>query len=72
MPQLTIELTWQVWEALEAVAQSEEISPEEVTRRALDSYLAQERMRLVEQEDATVVATRDHLVGPDEVMDLDL
>jgi hypothetical protein len=72
MPQLTIELTWQVWEALEAVARSEEISPEEVTRRALDSYLAQERMRLMEREDSTVVATRDHLVGPNEVMDLDL
>ncbi len=72
MPRLTVELTWQEWEALETIAQSEEISPEEVVRRALDGYLAQERMRLMQEEDSTVVATRDHLVGPDEVMDLDL
>ena len=72
MPHLTVELTWQMWEALEAVAQAEEIAPEEVVRRALDGYLAEERMRLVEQKDSTVVATRDHLVGPDEVMNLEL
>jgi len=72
MPHLTVELTWQMWEALEAVARAEEIAPEEVVRRALDGYLAEERMRLVEQKDSTVVATRDHLVGPDEVMNLEL
>jgi hypothetical protein len=72
MPQLTVELTWQEWEALEAVAQSEEIPPEEVVRRALDGYLAQEHIRLRQQPDSSVAATRHHMVGPDEVMDLDL
>jgi hypothetical protein len=72
MPELTVELTWREWEFLEAVAESEEISPEEVVRRALDIYLAEERIRLSQQQDSTVVATRDHMVGPDEVMDLDL
>jgi hypothetical protein len=72
MPQLTVELTWREWEFLESVAQSEEISLDEVVRRALDVYLAQEQMRLSEQQDSTVVATRGHMVGPDEVMDLDL
>ena len=72
MPQLTVELTWQELEALETVAESEEISPEEVMRRALDTYLAQEHMRSMQQKDTTVTATRDHMVGPGEVMDLDL
>jgi len=72
MPQLSVELTWQEWETLETVARSQEITPEEVVRRALDGYLAQERIRLEQQEDSNVVATRNHLVGPDEVMDLDL
>jgi hypothetical protein len=72
MPQITVDLTWQEWEALTSVAQSEEIPREEVVRRALDGYLAEERMRLVQEEDSTVTATRDHLVGPDEVMNLDL
>lgn len=72
MPQLTVELTWHEWEFLEAVAESEEISLEEVVRRALDAYLAEERMRLSQQQDSSVVATRHHLLGTDEVMDLDL
>ena len=72
MPELTVELTWQEWEALENVAQVEEISVEEVVRRALDVYLAQERVQRMQPEDDTVAATRDHLVGPNEVMDLDL
>ncbi len=72
MPELTVELTWHEWESLEAVAQSEEISLEEVVRRALDAYLAEERMRLSGQQDSSVVATRRHMVTPDEVMDLDL
>ena len=72
MPQLNVELTWQEWETLEAVARAQEITPEEVVRRALDGYLAQEHIRLEQQRDSTVVATRNHLVGPDEVMDLDL
>lgn len=72
MPKLTVELTWHEWEFLEGVAQAEEISLQEVVRRALDVYLAQERVRSSEQQDSTVVATRGHLLGPDEVMDLDL
>lgn len=72
MPRLTVELTWHEWEFLEAVAQSEEISPEEVVRRALDVYLAQERIQAERPDDSNVTATRDHLVGPSEVMDLDL
>lgn len=72
MPQLTVELTWHEWEFLEAVAESEEIPLEEVVRRALDAYLAEERIRLSQQQDSSVVATRHHLLGPDEVMDLDL
>jgi AMMECR1 domain-containing protein len=72
MPQLTVELTWQEWETLETVAQSEEIPPAEVVRRALDVYLAQERIQQTQQADSTVTATRDHLIGPNEVMDLDL
>jgi hypothetical protein len=72
MPQLTVELTWREWEYLEAVAESEEISPEEVVRRALDAYLAQEHIQRMQPGDDSVAATRDHLVGPDEVMSLDL
>ena len=72
MPQLTVELTWQEWEALENVASAEEISVEEVVRRALDAYLAQEGVRKMQPRDDSVAATRDHLVGPGEVMDLDL
>ncbi|GAB4543620.1 MAG: hypothetical protein Kow0063_36920 [Anaerolineae bacterium] len=72
MPQLTVELTWREWEYLEMVAESEEISPEEVVRRALDAYLAQEWVQRLQARDDSVAATRDHLVGPDEVMDLDL
>ena len=72
MPQLTVELTWREWEYLEAVAEAEEISLEEVVRRALDAYLAQEHVRKLQSRDDSVAATRDHLVGPDEVMDLDL
>ena len=72
MPQLTVELTWREWEYLEAVAEVEEISPEEVVRRALDAYLAQERVKRLQSRDDSVAATRDHLVGPSEVMDLDL
>ena len=33
MPELTVELTWREWEYLEAMADDEEISPEEVVRR---------------------------------------
>jgi hypothetical protein len=54
------------------VAQSEEISSEEVVRRALDAYLAEERVQPMRPDDSSVTATRDHLVGPNEVMDLDL
>jgi hypothetical protein len=72
MPQLTVDLTWREWEYLEAVAQAEEIPPEEVVRRALDAYLAQEWVQRLQAQDDSVAATRDHLVGPDEVMDLDL
>ena len=72
MPELTVELNWREWEFLEAVADAEEISLEEVVRRALDAYLAQERIRRARAQDNSVTATRDHLVGPDEVMDLDL
>jgi chaperone required for assembly of F1-ATPase len=72
MPQLTVELTWQEWEALESVAQSQEIPLEEVVRRALDGYLAQEHMQLMQLNDDSVAATRGHLLGPDEAMDLDL
>ena len=72
MPELTVELNWREWEFLEAVADAQEISLEEVVRRALDAYLAQERVRRQRAEDSSVTATRDHLVGPDEVMDLDL
>ena len=72
MPQLTVELNWREWEYLEAVAQSEEISLEEVVRRALDTYLAQEHVKKLQAQDDSVAATRDHMVGPDEVMDLDL
>jgi hypothetical protein len=57
---------------MEAIAQSEEISMEEIVRRALDSYLAQEHIQRMQPDDRTVTATRDHLVGPGEVMDLDL
>ncbi len=72
MPQLTVELTWHEWEYLEAVAEAEEISPEEVVRRALDAYLAQEHVKKLQTRDDSVAATRDHLVGPGEVMDLNL
>jgi hypothetical protein len=72
MPELTLELTWREWEYLEAVAGAEEISPEEVIRRALDAYLAQEHVKRLRSQDDSVAATRDHLVGPDEVLDLDL
>lgn len=72
MPQLTVDLTWREWEFLEDVAQAEEISPEEVVRRALDSYLAQEEIKRAEPQDRSVAATRGHLVDADEVMDLDL
>ena len=72
MPELTVTLTWQEWEALETVANAEEISIEEVVRRALDVYLAQERVQKMQPRDDSVAATRDHLVGPGEVMDLDL
>jgi len=72
MPQLTVELTWREWEYLEVVAEAEEISLEEVVRRALDAYLAQEQVNKLQSRDDSVAATRDHLVGPDEVMDLDL
>ncbi len=72
MPKLTVELTWREWEFLEAVAQSEEISMEEVVRRALDGYLAHEQIQRMQPDDRSVTATRDHLVGPSEVMDLDL
>jgi hypothetical protein len=72
MPQLTVELTWREWEYLEAVAEAEEISLEEVMRRALDVYLAGEHVKRLESRDDSVAATRDHMVGPDEVMDLDL
>ena len=72
MPQLSVELTWREWENLESVAGAEEISMEEVVRRALDVYLAQEYIQKLQAEDDSVTATRDHLVGPAEVMDLDL
>ena len=72
MPELTVTLTWQEWESLETVAKDEEISIEEVVRRALDVYLAQERVQRMRPKDGSVTATRDHLVGPGEVMDLDL
>jgi hypothetical protein len=72
MPELTVELTWREWEYLEAMADAEEISPEEVVRRALDAYLAQEHVKRLRSQDDSVAATRDHLVGPDEVLDLDL
>lgn len=72
MPELTVTLTWQEWESLETVAKSEEISIEEVVRRALDVYLAQEHVQRMRPKDESVIATRDHLVGPSEVMDLDL
>jgi len=72
MPHLTVELSWQKWETLEAVARTEQIPPEEVMRRALDAYLAEEIVQLEQPEDDTVAATRDHLVRPDEVMNLDL
>ncbi len=72
MPELTVTLTWQEWESLETVAKAEEISIEEVVRRALDVYLAQEHVQRTRPKDESVTATRDHLVGPGEVMDLDL
>jgi len=72
MPQLTVELTWREWENLEVVAEAEEISLDEVVRRALDAYLAQEQVNKLQARDDSVAATRDHMVGPDEVMDLDL
>ncbi len=72
MPHLTVELSWQKWETLEAVARVEQIPPEEVMRRALDAYLAEEIMQLSQARADTVAATRDHLVQPDEVMNLDL
>ena len=72
MPELTVELTWREWESLEVVAQAEQISMEEVVRRALDVYLAQEHIHMAQPSDDSVTATRDHLVGPREVMDLDL
>ena len=72
MPHLTVELSWQKWETLEAVARAEQIPPEEVMRRALDAYLATEIVQLTQAEDDTVAATRDHLMQPDEVMNLDL
>jgi hypothetical protein len=72
MPELTVELTWPEWEYLEAVADAEEISLDEVVRRALDAYLTQEHVKRLQSKDDSVTATRDHLVGPGEVMDLDL
>jgi hypothetical protein len=45
MPELTVELTWREWEGLETVADAEEISPEEVVRRALDAYVPGPRAR---------------------------
>jgi hypothetical protein len=72
MPQLSVELTWREWEFLEAIAQSEQISMEEAMRRALDTYLAQEHIQRAQPQDRSVTATRDHLLGPGEVMDLDL
>jgi hypothetical protein len=72
MPHLTVELSWQKWETLETVSRAEQIPPEEVVRRALDAYLAEEIVQLEQPEDDTVAATRDHLVQPDEVMNLDL
>jgi hypothetical protein len=72
MPVLKVTLTWQEWESLETIAKAEEISIEEVVRRALDVYLAQEHVQRMRPKDESVTATRDHLVGPGEVMDLDL
>ena len=46
MPHLTVELSWQKWETLEAVARAEQMPPEEVMRRALDAYLAAEIVHL--------------------------
>jgi hypothetical protein len=72
MPELVVDLTWQQWEVLESIAQTQEISREEVVRRALDGYLAQQSIRRRQPDDDTLADTRDHLVGPNEVMDLDL
>ncbi len=72
MPHLTVELSWQKWETLDAVARAEQMPPEEVMRRALDAYLAEEIVLLEQARDDTVAATRGHLVQPDEVMNLDL
>ncbi|MFQ5610818.1 MAG: ribbon-helix-helix protein, CopG family [Anaerolineae bacterium] len=72
MPQLTIDLTWNEKDALETLAAREEISVEELVRRAIDSYLAADTARQQMTEGKLVAAERDHLLGSSEALDLDL
>jgi hypothetical protein len=72
MPQLTVEISQQQHDALQALAVAEEVPLSEIVLRALDSYITTWRLSVERENLEGVLETHSHLLSPEEVMDLDI
>lgn len=72
MPRLTVDLPSDQYEALENYATAHQISLAEAVRRALDQFVAAERSRTEDLDTTRMVVTDQHVIGPDEYMNMDI
>jgi hypothetical protein len=72
MPRLTVDLPSDQYEALENYATAHQISLAEAVRRALDQFVATERSRTEDLDTTRMVVTDQHVIGPDEYMNMDI
>ena len=72
MPKVSVTLSPAQYEELKAYARAHEISKEEVLRRALEQFLAQERSLDESLARTDMLPESSQIIGPEEYMDLDL
>lgn len=72
MPKLTVELSLEQYEELEAHATAHQISLGEVVRRALDQFLAAQRSLTEDLGETEMLVTSEHIIHPDEYMNMGL
>ncbi len=70
MTRLTVELPLDQYEALENYATAHQVSLAEAVRRALDQFLAAERSLTEDLDTTRMVVTDQHIIGPDDYMDM--
>jgi hypothetical protein len=70
MPQLTLKLSWEQYEALKILSEADQILLEEIALRAIDNYVLTRQVETAEKSLPGVTDLEDHLLGSDEVMNL--